>query len=166
MKWLFSVILCTIFYSASLAQTKTLDQYLEIAQNNSPLLKDLKNQVASAKLDSMRLRAGLKPQVTASSAGLYAPIVGGYGYAEPITNEHTLNALLGINKQIIGRNYLNSQIAAISLQQDSLVNASQLSVQDLKKAVVGQYITAYGSLQQLKFSGEVVDSFIERRHCI
>ena len=157
MKWLFSVILCAFTYSVSLAQTYTLDHYLELAQNNSPLLKDLKNQVASAKLDSMRLRAGLKPQVTASSAGLYSPVINGYGYSGAITNEHTLSALVGVNKQLIGRNYLNSQLATIALQQDSLINASQLSVQDLKKAIVGQYITAYGSLQQLKFSQEVVE---------
>ena len=157
MKWLFSVILCAITFSVTLAQTYNLDHYIEAAQNNSPLLKDLKNQVASAKLDSMRLRAGLKPQVTATSAGLFAPVVNGYGYAGAITNVQTFNALVGVSKQIIGRNYVSSQIAAISLQQDSLINASQLSVQDLRKAVIGQYITAYGSLQQLKFSQEVID---------
>jgi outer membrane protein TolC len=157
MKWLFSVILSVSTFSVTLAQTYNLDHYLEAAQNNSPLLKDLKNQVASAKLDSMRLRAGLKPQVTATSAGLFAPVVNGYGYAGAITNVQTFNALVGVTKQIIGRNYVSSQIAAISLQQDSLINASQLSVQDLRKTVIGQYITAYGSLQQLKFSQEVID---------
>jgi outer membrane protein TolC len=161
MKWLFSVILCAFTYSVSLAQTYTLDHYIEIAQTNSPLLKDLKNQISSARIDSMRLRAGLKAQVTASSAGLYSPVINGYGYSGAITNEHTLNALVGVNKQIIGKNYLSSQLAAIALQQDSLLNASQLSVQDLKKAVIGQYITAYGSLQQLKFSKEVVDLLLK-----
>lgn len=156
MKWLFSVILFVLTFSVTLAQTYNLDHYLEAAQNNSPLLKDLKNQVASAKLDSMRLRAGLKPQVNATSAGFFAPVINGYGYSGAITNVQTFNALLGVNKQIIGRNYVSSQLAAISLQQDSLINASQLSVQDLRKAVIGQYITAYGSLQQLKFSQEVV----------
>jgi outer membrane protein TolC len=161
MKWLLSIILCAFTCSVSLAQTYTLDHYLEAAQNNSPLLKDLKNQISSAKLDSMRLRAGLKPQVTGSSAGAFAPVVNGFGYAGAITNVQTLNALVGVNQQIIGRNYRNSQLAVISLQQDSLVNASQLSVQDLKKAVIGQYITAYGDLQQLKFSQEVIDLLVK-----
>jgi outer membrane protein TolC len=161
MKWLFSIILSAFTCSVSLAQTYTLDHYLEIAQNNSPLLKDIKNQVASAKLDSMRLRAGLKPQVNGSSAALFAPVVNGYGYAGPITNVQTFNALVGVSKQLIGRNYLNGQLAAIALQHDSLLNASQLSVQDLKKTVVGQYITAYGSLQQFKFSQEIVKRLLE-----
>jgi outer membrane protein TolC len=161
MKFLFSVILSLFIYSVSLAQTYTLDHYLELAQNNSPLLKDLKNQISSAKLDSMRLRAGLKPQVTGTSAGLFAPVVKGYGYAGAITNVQTVNALVGVNQQIIGRNYRSSQLAAIALQQDSLLNSSQLSVQDLRKTVISQYITAYGSLQQLKFSQEVVDLLLK-----
>ncbi|HVS93501.1 MAG TPA: TolC family protein [Mucilaginibacter sp.] len=157
MKRFLSVFLCASFFTFSFAQTKTLDYYLETAQNNSPLLKDIKNQISSARIDSMRLRAGLKPQVNGTSAGLVAPVINGYGYAGPITNYTTLSALVGVNQQIIGRNYRNAQLASIALQQDSLVNASQLSVQDLKKAIIGQYITAYGDLQQVKFSNDIIE---------
>lgn len=157
MKW-FSCILPFIFVcSASLAQTYSLDHYIELAQKNSPLLKDLKNQVSSARVDSMRLRAGLRPQVAGTGAGAFSPVINSYGYAGSITNVQTLSALLGVNQQIIGRNYRNSQLAAIALQQDSLINATQLSTQDLKKAVIGQYITAYGDQQQVKFSEEIVE---------
>jgi outer membrane protein TolC len=157
MKW-FSCILPFIFFcSASLAQTYSLDHYIELAQKNSPLLKDLKNQVSSARIDSMRLRAGLRPQVTGTGAGAFAPVINGFGYAGAITNVQTVSALVGINQQLIGRNYRNSQLAAIALQQDSLINASHLSEQDLKKAVIGQYITAYGDQQQVKFNEEIIE---------
>ena len=157
MKWFPCIFLFIFFCSASLAQTYSLDHYIELAQKNSPLLKDLKNQISSARIDSMRLRAGLRPQVTGTGAGAFAPVINGYGYAGAITNVQTLSALVGVNQQIIGRNYRNSQLAAIALQQDSLVNASQLSVQDLKKAVIGQYITAYGDQQQVKFNEEIIE---------
>jgi outer membrane protein TolC len=157
MKFLYSLILCVFACSVSFAQTYSLDHYLEIAKNNSPLLKDLRNQVASNQVDSLRLRAGYKPQVNANSAGLYAPIVNGYGYAEPITNEHTLNALVGVNQAIISKKNINAQIEAINLQSQSVNNASKISEQDLKKAVTAQYITAYGDLEQVKFNQEVVD---------
>lgn len=157
MKRLFSIILLILTHTVSFSQTYNLDHYVELAEKNSPLLKDLKNQVSSAKLDSMRLRAGLKPQVTGTSAGLFAPVIDGYGYAGAITNVQTLNALVGVNQQIIGRNYRNAQLRTIALQQDSLINASQLSVQDLKKAVTGQYITAYGDLEQLKFTEKIIE---------
>jgi outer membrane protein TolC len=42
------------------------------------------------------------------------------------------------------------------LQRDSINALSQISEQDLKRSIITQYITAYGSLQQLKFAQEVV----------
>jgi outer membrane protein TolC len=157
MKWFPCILLFIFSWSASLAQTYSLDHYIDLAQKNSPLLKDLKNQVSSARIDSMRLRAGLKPQVTGTGAGAFAPVINGFGYAGAITNVQTVSALVGVNQQVIGRNYRNAQLAAIALQQDSLVNASHLSEQDLKKAVIGQYITAYGDQQQVKFNEEIIE---------
>ncbi|HEY5325482.1 MAG TPA: TolC family protein [Mucilaginibacter sp.] len=157
MRFFFSITLCVLTCSVSLAQTYTLDHYLEIAKNNSPLLNDLRNQIASNSVDSLRLRASYKPQVNGNSAGLYAPIVSGWGYAEPILNEHTLNALVAASKAIISKKNLNTQLEAITLQSLSIGNITKISEQDLKKAITAQYITAYGSLQQFKFSQEVVE---------
>jgi len=157
MKWFFSIALCILTYSAALAQTYSLDHYLVLAKSNSPLLKDLQNQIASNQVDSLRLKAGYKPQVNLNSGGLYAPIVNGYGYSEAVTNEHTLNALMGINQSLASKGNINTQIETITLQSLSLTNSSKISEQDLKKAVTAQYITAYGDQQQLKFSHDVVD---------
>jgi outer membrane protein TolC len=157
MKFLYGLFICLFTSSVSLAQTYTLDHYLEIAKNNSPLLKDLHNQVLSNQVDSLRLRAGLKPQVNANSGGLYAPIVDGYGYSEAITNNHTLNALMSANKAIVSKKNINAQIDAITLLSQSIGNATKISEQDLKKAITTQYITAYGDLLQYRFNQEVVD---------
>jgi len=157
MKWFFSILLCAFIFSAARAQTYSLDHYLELAKSNSPLLKDLHNQIASNQIDSLRLKAGYKPQVNLNSGGLYAPIVNGYGYSEAITNEHTFNGLLGVNQSLASKGNINSQIETITLQSLSLSNATKISEQDLKKAITTQYITAYGDLQQYKFSQQVVD---------
>jgi len=157
MKWFLGLILLTITYSTSLAQTYTLDHYLEIAKTNSPLLKDLHNQTGLSKLDSLRLRATNNFQVNASSAGLYSPVIAEFGYAGAITNVHTFNALMGISKTIVGRDNLNTQFAAIQLQRDSLIALARVSEQDLRKSIIAQYITAYGSMQQLNFSREIID---------
>lgn len=156
MKWFFCLILFTLTNAVVRAQTYTLDHYLELAKSNSPLLKDLKNQIASNQLDSLRIRAGYKPQVNATSAGLYAPVKNGYGYSAAITNEHTLNALLGINQSLDSKKNIAAQVDAISLLSQSVGNTARISEQDLKKAITAQYITAYGSLLQLKFNQEVV----------
>lgn len=157
MKRFFCIVICVFIYSVSLAQTNSLDRYLQIAKTNSPLLKDLQNQIAANRVDSLRLKAGLKPQVNLNSGGLYAPIVNGYGYAEAITNNHTLNGLMQVNQTIVGKNNMEAQVAAITLQTLSLSNSTKISEQDLKKAITAQYITAYGDLLQYKFSREVVD---------
>jgi outer membrane protein TolC len=142
---------------AALAQTNGLDHYLEVAKNNSPLLKDLKNQIATNQIDSMRIKAGLRPQVAINSAGLYAPVISGYGYSSAVTNEHTLNGLLGVNQAIIGSKNINEQVLTTSLATRSVANTIKISEQDLKKSVTGQYITAYGSLQQYNFNKEIIE---------
>jgi len=156
MKWLTCITICIFSFSVSQAQVNSLDHYLEIAKNNSPLLKDLHNQVALNQQDSLRLMAGFKPQVNLTSAGLYAPTINGYGYASPITNEHTLNGLVGVNQAIVSKNNIKSQVEAINLQSQSLNNSAKISEQDLKKAITGQYITAYGDQQQVKFNQEII----------
>jgi len=156
MKHLLVSLLCLMMSSFCFAQQKTLDDYLQIAVKNSPLLKDLNNQILSAQLDSVRIKAGLKPQVTAGSAGLYAPVIHGYGYSQAITNGQTLDALLSVNKSFISNGYLKAQYNGIGLQRDSLRNSIKLSEQDLRRTIAAQYIAAYGSLQQVKFNKEVV----------
>jgi len=156
MKHLLVSLLCLMMSSFCFAQQKTLDDYLQVAVKNSPLLKDLNNQILSAQLDSVRIKAGLKPQVTAGSAGLYAPVIHGYGYSQAITNGQTLDALLSVNKSFISNGYLKAQYNGIGLQRDSLRNNIKLSEQDLRRTIAAQYIAAYGSLQQVKFNKEVV----------
>ena len=156
MKHLLVSLLCLMMSSFCFAQQKTLDDYLQIAVKNSPLLKDLNNQILSAQLDSVRIKAGLKPQISAGSAGLYAPVIRGYGYSQAITNGQTLDALLSVNKSFISNGYLKAQYNGIGLQRDSLRNNIKLSEQDLRRTIAAQYITAYGSLQQVKFNKEVV----------
>ena len=157
MKFFLSILLLSLAATVSLAQTNTLEHYLEISKKNSPLLTDLKNQVQSSQLDSLRLRAALRPQVNGIGAGLFAPSYNGFGYAGAITNVHTISAFVSASKTLINKQYINSQITAISLQRDSILNISKISERDLKKAIVAQYITAYGSLLQVKFTNEVVD---------
>jgi len=157
MKWFFCLFLFSFTGTICRAQNYSLDYYLDLAKNNSPLLKDLKNQVALNQLDSLRIRAGYRPQVNATSTGLYAPVAGGYGYASAITNDHTLTALLGVSQSLDSKKNILAQIDAVTLLSQSVNNASKISEQDLKKAITTQYITAFGSLQQFKFNEQIVN---------
>jgi outer membrane protein TolC len=132
-----------------------LNYFIRMAFSFNPLITDYNNQLLANKLDSMRLKAGYLPRVTASSTGLYAPILNGYGYDEVITNRQSLDALLTLNYALTGNRLKNNQAEVIHLQRDSIYYASRLSELDLHKTITEQYITAYASQQQVEFNRDI-----------
>ncbi|RBQ05470.1 TolC family protein [Pedobacter miscanthi] len=138
------------------APVKNLDYYLKEAELNSPVLKDFNNQQRSAGIDSLIARATAKPQVTASSAGMYAPVIRGYGFDEVLTNGQALEALLNINYDLLNKKRINNQLESIKIQSDSIRYARQLSRFDLQRAIVDQYILAFSSQEQVDFNYGVV----------
>src|SRR4030095_7342935 len=148
--FIFSGFLCK-------AQQNSLDYYLSHAINNSPLIKDLQNQILSFKLDSQIVRAGLRPQVIGNSNNMYAPIVHGIGYDEAITNIAQVSALLSVNKSIISNKTLETQLAGFNIQSQSASNNVRISHHDLRRAITDQYIVAFGEQLQLQLNREIID---------
>jgi outer membrane protein TolC len=137
------------------SQDKNLDFYLNQALQNSPLLKDYRNQVQSGQTDSLLIRAAYRLQVTGTSVNTYAPIIHGYGYDNAISNGGNFSTLVGVNKTVVGNRHLDAQLETIRLQNQGIENGSRISEQDLKKSVTAQYIIAYGEMQQLQFNRDV-----------
>jgi len=136
------------------AQTGNLDYYLDAGLSSSPLLKDYQNQIRSNYIDSAKIRAGYKPQVTASSTNSYAPVINGWGYDEAITNGKNINAVVGINKTFVSRRNMNAQFETVRLLSQGLQNTARIAEQDLTRTITNQYITTYGDAQQYKFLKE------------
>ncbi|MDH7460449.1 TolC family protein [Chitinophagaceae bacterium 26-R-25] len=155
-KSIITVTLILLFYHVAVAQTKTLDDYLSQALNNSPLLKDYRGQIASGAVDSALIRATYKPQVNGNSYNSYSPTIKGWGYDYAITNGANVNALVGVNKALVSQRYLQAQLETVSLQNKGIENTSKISEQDLKRTIIAQYITAYGDLEQLAFTKEIL----------
>jgi outer membrane protein TolC len=137
------------------AQNNNLQYYLARALNNSPLLKDYQNQVLSNQLDSQRILAGYRPQVTGSSINMYSPVIGGYGYDLAISNGGNFTTVVGVDKTWVSKKNLSTQFGAINLQNQAINNNSRISEQELKRTIVGQYITAFGDMLQLDFNKSV-----------
>ncbi len=138
-----------------LAQERNLDFYLRQAAQNSPLLKDYRNQVQSNQADSEIILAGYRPQVMGTSVNTYAPVINGYGYDEAISNGGNFSTLVSMNKTLVSRKRLEAQFGTIRLQNQGLDNTAKISGQDLKKCVTAQYITSYGDMQQLDFHRDI-----------
>jgi outer membrane protein TolC len=150
------IILLLFITTTAYSQEKNLDYYINAALQNSPLLKDYNNQKALNLMDSLRILAGYKPQVTGISTNTYAPTYHGYGYDNAITNGGQSTQLLTVNKLLTGKKNLDNQLDAIRLLNQSLEISGKISEQDLKKAVTAQYVTTYGTGQQGKFNEDML----------
>lgn len=145
-------IIFFLFIIKSFSQEKDLIFYIQTAQLNSPLLKDLSNQITTNKIDSLINRASYKPQVKANLNAYYAPILNGFGYDLTLSNGQTVSALVGLNKKIIGKNQINTQGESYQLLKESLKLNKKVAIKDLNKLIIGQYITASGTAQQLEYN--------------
>jgi outer membrane protein TolC len=157
-KFLLSCLLTTLLFNQSFAQ-EGLDFYLSEAQSNSPLLKDYKNQVLSNQLDSLRLLASFKPQITAATNNNYYPALGSFGYDNAISNGGNYTAQLFVNKPLISRRNLANQLETIFLQSSGIQANTKISQQDLSRTITTQYVTTYGDYLQIKFNQEVLELF-------
>ena len=92
------IALFFLCYHVCPAQNRNLEFYLNTALDNSPLLKDYQNLVASNSIDSQRLKATYRPQVAGISNNSYAPVVNGWGYDQALTNIGSFNDLVNVNQ--------------------------------------------------------------------
>lgn len=160
--FVFSILLFRII---GFSQNNNLNYYLGQGLQNSPLLKDYRNQIESNQTDSLRILASYKPQVTGTSFNSYPPVIKGVGYDEGITNGGTFATLVGVNKTLPNKKNLSAQFESIQLQNKSISNASRISEQDLKRSVTAQYIITYGDMLQLNFN-KSIDSLLTKEEII
>lgn len=153
MKWKLLLLFFICFKSFS--QEKDLNYFIFKAQNNSPLLKDYSNQIKSATLDSLLNRAVYKPQVTGNLNANYAPVIGGFGYDTALSNGQSLAGLVGVNQKIIGKKRINSQSDSFQLIKEALVLNQKITLRDLNKTIIAQYILASASSEQISFNQKI-----------
>ncbi|MEO6488541.1 MAG: TolC family protein [Ferruginibacter sp.] len=150
------MFLSLIFKDLS-AQVRKLDYFINEAVANSPLLKDLQNQVRLNQLDSMLIAAAQRPQVSFTSNDSYAPVIKGYGYDEIITNIANVNALFSVSKSLLNGLSNKTQFANLVFLSNALRNNASISEQDVRRSIISQYITTYGDQLQVNFSSEIQD---------
>ncbi len=152
-----------IFFAAfslpavSFGQTKSLSYFINNAVEKSPQLSEYNNLLLSNSIDSQLIIAANKFQLTGNGNTYYAPIINGYGYDMAITNGQQLSALVALNKQVYNKRNLSLQFNNLSLQRDSLRVTATITVQDIKKNIIIQYITTYGDQLQLDLNNEIIN---------
>src|SRR5450432_1649755 len=134
---------------------KTLTFYLQEAIHNSPLLKDYQAQIELNAIDSQRIRAQYRPQVTGSSINSFAPVIQGIGYDRAITNGGQLSGIVNIDQALVSRGNLSAQYRNLRLQNEGITNTVRITEQDLKRTITNQYLAAFGTLQELSLAKEI-----------
>jgi outer membrane protein TolC len=139
------------------AQQTSLPYYLNAAKQNSPALRDLRNQIAGLQLDSEILRASFGPQVNFISSNNYSPVVRGYGYDGAVTNTANVSGLFQVSRNYFARGNMAEQYRFISLAQAGLRDTITLSQQDISRAITDQYINAYADQLTSQFNREIFE---------
>lgn len=135
-------------------QDHNLEFYLGQAKDNSPLLKDYQNQLLSLGVDSQLIAASYRPQVNGLSTNSYAPVIGGWGYDNAISNGGQLAAQVQVTKTFVSRNNLNTQYQTLTLDKNTIGNTAAIAKRDLRKTVTAQYIVAYGDMVAMNYNKE------------
>jgi outer membrane protein TolC len=137
---------------APLASPRRLEDFLLLARQNSPLLRDLSNQVAQNRLDSLRRKAQNGVQVNGTVAAVAAPIVNGYGYDEAVSNGGNYASFAQATKPVFNQLQLRTDYRILESQGLVLRNSGRVSALDLRRSITDQFLTAFAAQSQLSFS--------------
>jgi len=148
------VVTCALH---ALSQEKSLDFFLRQGLSGSPVVKDLNNQIQSNSVDSLLVKAVVKPQVNFDTWLMYAPIINGYGYSEPITNGQNLTSTVNVSQNIFNKKTIEANYSRFGIRNKSLANSVKLTVNDLKKAITAQYLAAYSAYNEIVINRDLIN---------
>src|ERR1039457_4981501 len=148
------IVTCAI---NALSQEKPLEFFLTQGLKGSPVLKDLNNQIQSNSVDSLLVKAGVRPQVSFNTWLMYAPIINGYGYSEPITNGQNLTSTINVSQNIFNKKTIEANYSRYGIQNKSLANTVKLTINDLKKAITTQYLTACSAYNEIVINRDLIN---------
>ena len=154
--WLTGIIFLLSFQAFS--QEKSLEFFLSEGLENSPVLKDLQNQVRSNSLDSMLVSASSHPQINFDGYMMYAPVVNGYGYSDVLTNGQNLSSTINISQTVFNRKTIRTQYAHIGILNRSLSNSLRISENELKREIVTRYLSACSINNELSFCQDLLNA--------
>ncbi|GAC1593192.1 MAG: hypothetical protein NVS3B25_14720 [Hymenobacter sp.] len=144
--------------AAAPASPRQLDDFLLVARQNSPLLRETANQVQQNRLDSLVRARQNGVQVGGIGSAIYYPSITNskgenvFGYDNAVTNGGNYAALAQATKPILNRFQLQNDYRILASQGQVLRNRGRLSALDLRRSITDQFLTAYAAETQLAFS--------------
>lgn len=137
----------------------TLEEYQQIAQKNSPLLKTYQNKINITALDSLMMKASYGVNVNALADATYAPVIKGWGYDTTISNGQSLLGIVQVSKDIVGKQNLKARIESYSLAIEQLKNQKKIDSLTLKRLITEQYLYTYSNQNEYNVLKEIIHLF-------
>ena len=170
-KFIVAILFCFLLLPKVYAQN-TLTEYIRIAKENSPLIRDFKNQSIANKAEAERVKALFnKPRLDLIGNYLLAPVyntdknqlelnpksaVNYYGYDLGNTNGGAYQALLTLTKPLfnirVSETVANQSVVTAQVND----NAAILSAHDLEKLVTDQYILCLQDNKQADYARDML----------
>lgn len=150
------ILLCLA--GGGLQAQPSLNDYLNFAYANNPLLKTGKNAVKSASIDSALVRSQFGPQIGFQGDASYYPTNGKFGYDVALSNKGMLGSVVNFDQVIPFQNQMKPQLNAASLNRQKATNALHLTRKEIKRNVTRQYLVTYGDQLQYRYNREVLDT--------
>lgn len=146
-----SALVALLFASTPLlhAQSRSLDFYLQLAETNSPVLKDQAYRRAALTLDSSEVRAAYGPQVGGNGQFLYAPNGAHWGYDPAITNGGLYSAVVGASVPLFTGGRKQTGLDSVALRGSALQLGTEGTLLDLRQRVTDQYINTFADQRAL-----------------
>ncbi len=145
-------LICSLTFRIQAQEKRGLNFYLNAGIANSPMLYDSANSYQSNLIDSLKILAGFRPQLTSTGQIMVAPLIGKYGYDSAITNGANYSGVITAEQQLFNRRPRKIQFQNITLLNQALRLNTKLSEIDLRKSITAQYITAYSDFSQVTFN--------------
>ncbi len=137
---------------SSFSQPKSLEYFLEQGLRNSPLLNDLQNQLNTAVVDSLIIKAGRKPKIDARSELLYAPFNKNIGYDEIITDGGNYQAVGFVSQDIFTGKKVENKYQSVANLRMSLGIDKKITEAELKRTIISLYLDSYSAYSDLTFN--------------
>ncbi len=146
----------------------SLQNYIEFAEQNSPLLQKQENNKKIIDLDLKQFNAIYKsPKLSLNSNVLFAPIISKdgttnkfqltspgstnyMGYDLGASNGGQFQAMISVNQPLFTHKYIAAQQNNAAILQERNLNFTQLTKAELKQVVTHQYILCVQSQKQIE----------------
>ncbi len=163
---------------------RTLQQYIDTAKQNSPLIKDNQNLSKANQLEVERLKAQFtKPQIGLTGNYLFAPILSTddntirpelnskgankyYGYELGATNGGQYQGLVTITQPILNQERYKIYAEQANISSRINENNIKLAVHDIEKFVTDQYILCLLDLQQSSYAADMMNLLVGQREIV